>query len=217
MRTMNDARHISRDELSNLCEGWDFEAKLAIGRDGRGAVPDSLWETYSAMANGWGGRILLGAKELNDGSLEPRGIDDIDTVEGDLWNLLRNPQKVSINLLQQEDVERLEVDGSFLLLLNIPRAPRADRPVHIKGSLEQGTYIRVHEGDRHVSADTGALSVPKVDLQRAVEREFPPDMEYTSRVFTVRRTLGLTSPAGVSLTPPGDLIELDAAFGELRP
>ena len=29
----------------------DVELKLAAGKDGRGALPDSVWETYSAMAN----------------------------------------------------------------------------------------------------------------------------------------------------------------------
>lgn len=51
------------DVLDTLREGWDFEAKLAGGRDGRGALLDSIWETYSAMANTEGGLVLLGAKD----------------------------------------------------------------------------------------------------------------------------------------------------------
>ena len=49
-------------DFNTLREGWDFEAKLAAGRDGRGALPDSLWESYCAMANTDGGLILLGAQ-----------------------------------------------------------------------------------------------------------------------------------------------------------
>ena len=139
---------MNREELDTLREGWDFEAKRAGGRDGRGAVPDSLWQTYSAMANTDGGRILLGAVEQADGSLDLQGIADVERVEREFWDLLQNPQKVSANLLRREDVERVEVEGRVLLLVRVPKAPRAQRPVFINGSRERGTYLRVHEGDR---------------------------------------------------------------------
>src|SRR5438477_6341170 len=117
----NDARRdVIPDDLDTLREGWDFEAKLAAGRDGQGVVPESLWETYSAMANTEGGVIVLGAKELPDGSLQLHGIVDIEKVERDLWNLLQNPQKVSANLLRRDDVRRVELDGRALLVIQVP-------------------------------------------------------------------------------------------------
>ena len=175
------------DELDTLREGWDFEAKLAAGHDGRGALPDSIWETYSAMANTEGGLILLGAKERNDGSLDLRGVADVGRVETDLWNVLQNPQKVSANVLRREDVQRFEVEARTLLLLRVPKATRGDRPVYINGSWERGTYIRVHEGDRRVDRevarrmladavrdrDTGALDdLTLVDLNPDSVRRF---------------------------------------------
>jgi predicted HTH transcriptional regulator len=143
----------TREDLEALREGWDFEAKLAAGADGKGALPKSLWETYSAMANTEGGVILLGAKERKDRSLELIGIPEIDRVETDLWNQLQNRQKGSANLLTREGVQRIEVDGKALLLLQIPKALRNKRPVHINGSLESGTFLRVHEGDRKADPD----------------------------------------------------------------
>ena len=142
---------MTRDEIEALREGWEFEAKLAGGRDGRGQVPDSFWETYSAFANTDGGTVLLGARERDDGSLEIAGITDIERVETDLWNALGNPQKASTNVLGRDDVRREVVDGANVLLVTVPRAPRKARPVFINGDVWGGTYLRVHDGDRRVT------------------------------------------------------------------
>ncbi|MEM7609965.1 MAG: ATP-binding protein, partial [Myxococcota bacterium] len=142
------------DELRALREGWDFEAKLATGQSGKGELPQTFWETYSAFANTRGGKVLLGAKERSDGSFDFRGIQDARKVETDLWNLLKNPQKVSANLLSENDVEVFELDGKTLMLIHVPKAPRDKRPVHIKGSWKTGTYLRVHEGDHRASEET---------------------------------------------------------------
>ncbi len=50
------------ESLQDQIEDVDFEAKLAAGRDGHGAVPDSFWESYSAFANTNGGVVLLGVE-----------------------------------------------------------------------------------------------------------------------------------------------------------
>jgi predicted HTH transcriptional regulator len=118
---------MTRDDPELLREGWNFEAKLASGRDGRGAVPESFWQTYSAMANTEGGRIVLGVKERDDGALDVRGIPDIEAVERDLWNTLGNPQKVSANVLTRDRVQHVDVEGHALLVIDMPKAPRAVR------------------------------------------------------------------------------------------
>lgn len=138
---------MNREDWDILREGWAFEAKLAQGRGGRGEIPGSFWETYSAFANTDGGVFVLGAVEREDGSLEVRGIADLDKVERDLWNNLQNPQKVSANLLTESSVKREEIDGHQVLVIRVPKAPRTLRPVHLNGSLERA-YQRVHEGDR---------------------------------------------------------------------
>lgn len=157
-------------DLETLREGWDFEAKLAAGRDGKGKLPDSLWETYSAMANTHGGVVVLGAKEEGDGRLVVHGVGDVDRLERDLWNLLANPEKVSTNLLDRSSVERQEVGGKTLLVLRIPRAERRQRPVFLNTNPLRGTFVRTHEGDRRASEAT-------VRRMLADAGEFPRDGE----------------------------------------
>ncbi len=141
---------LSLADLETLREGWDFEAKLALGRDNKGELPKSLWETYAAMANTEGGVILLGARERSDHTLDLVGLSNPHKVETDLWNGLNNPQRVSANVLRQDDVTTITDGTTTVLLIQVPKAERHQRPVYLKGNAETGTYVRLHEGDRHV-------------------------------------------------------------------
>lgn len=123
----------------------------------RNAVPNSVWETYSAFANTYGGKILLGVEEdLSEKDTTKRfsitGIEDFLKVRTDLWNMLNNPEKVSTNLLKDEDVQDVDVDGKKVLII-ILRAEVDMRPVYIKGNLLQGTFKRNHKGDYHATKE----------------------------------------------------------------
>jgi ATP-dependent DNA helicase RecG len=131
----------------NLSEGIDIEAKLAQGQHGKGEVPKSVWETYSAFANTEGGLILLGVREKDD-LFEPIGIDEPDRVIQDFWNQVNNPEKVSRNLLSDSSVTKYPTeDGRWVIKISVPRAPRKLRPVFINGNPMRGTYKRHHSGD----------------------------------------------------------------------
>ena len=133
--------------LNGLREDIDLEAKSAAGRDGKGALPADLWETYSAFANTDGGQILLGVSE-NQEKLFVTGIEEPDRVLGDFWNQINNPQKVSRNLLSHQSVEKFSAgQGRWVLVVNVPRASRKERPVFINGNPLTGTYKRQQSGD----------------------------------------------------------------------
>ena len=118
-----------------------------------GGLPISLWETYSAMANTYGGVIILGVRELEDRSWETTGLKyaDKDKLLNDLWNQVHNIQKVSINLLNENDIETFEVNDDLIIVIHIPMAKREQKPVYINNDIFRGTYKRTNAGDYHCS------------------------------------------------------------------
>lgn len=137
----------SLDELALLRESVSLECKLAQGRDGKGALPEDFWPSYSAMANTDGGIVIFGMRE-RQGQLEPVGIENVEKVRTELFNNLNNRQKVSINLLSDAQVCEWHVAGRTLLVVEIPRARRQQRPVYLTTNPFNGnTYRRLNEGD----------------------------------------------------------------------
>jgi len=146
--TLSQIRSLS--DIALLRESHTLECKLASGRDGKGALPDDFWPTYSAMANTDGGVVLLGVRERK-GQFELAGIEDPVKLRADLFNNLNNQQKVSVNLLTDADVQEHQVDGKTLMVVTIPRAARQHRPVHLsRNPLDGHTFRRLNEGDRHL-------------------------------------------------------------------
>ena len=141
-------------DLELLRESEELECKLALGRDGKGALPQGFWETYSAMANTDGGWIVLGVQE-KQGRFIVRGIEQPDRVRKELVDLANNPNKVSVNLLGRESVEERTVEGKALLVVRIPRATRKQRPVYLNGNpLGGNAYQRLHEADQRIGDES---------------------------------------------------------------
>lgn len=133
------------DELLNalqLPEDKDWEFKAA-----KGGLPGSLWDSYSAMANTDGGMIVLGVKENQDGSFEIQGLDKPDTLQSQFWNHINNRNKVNLNLLQNSDVQVQFVENKALILIQVPRASRRQRPIYVGQNPIDGTYRRYRDGD----------------------------------------------------------------------
>lgn len=115
----------------------------------KGGLPVSLWETYSAFANCYGGVIILGIRERTDGSWETTGLENADKLRKEFWDTINNSNKVSINLLTDNDVNIYEVSGGLIMAVTVPRASREQRPVYINGDIFKGTFRRNWEGDYH--------------------------------------------------------------------
>lgn len=115
----------------------------------KGGLPNSLWDTYSSMANCYGGIILLGVIEKEDGSFATTGLKDVEKLKKDFWNSINNSKKVSINLLTDDNVEVYEIDEDVVMVIHVPRATREEKPVYINDNLFGGTFRRNGEGDCH--------------------------------------------------------------------
>ena len=134
-------------DIQALQEDSDLEVKDARGRDGKGKLPESFWETYSAMANTEGGWIVLGVEQKGQAYLA-HGIVDTEKVRKELWNGLNNPQKVSVNLLTDQFVHLQEhVSGKKVIWIWVPQASRKQRPVYVGANPLTGTYRRNFDGD----------------------------------------------------------------------
>lgn len=137
----------SKQDILELRESLDIEFKTAAGRDGNGELPDDFFETYSAMANSYGGTVFLGVKEHKDKSFEITGINDVARVKKKLFDSLNNKQKVNKNILSDKHIIELTLDEIVCLQINIPRAKRQERPIYKGLNPLQGTYQRNFEGD----------------------------------------------------------------------
>lgn len=152
----------TKEDLSILRETSTLECKTAAGRDGNGKLPRDFWPTYSAFANTYGGVVLFGVSERNS-EFEIVGVQDPDKVRRELFSGLNNKDKVSINLLRDSSVQEINMDGKIVMVVEIPRATRTQRPVFLtRNPLSGHTYIRQNEGD---------FALPDEDVKRMLSEQ----------------------------------------------
>ena len=135
---------IDLKNVENYRENNRIEAKKALG-----GLPKSLWETYSAFANTYGGVILLGVKEEADKSLHPVRLPNPEKLLEEFWEIINDKSKVSVNILSQNHVEIVGAGENRFISILVPRASRLDKPVFIGVDPFLGSYRRTGEGEGH--------------------------------------------------------------------
>ena len=142
----------------------DIESLLEVGerislecKKSEKGLPKSFWETYSSFANTIGGIVLLGVKEdvtVSDrrDRFEVVGVQDVSKIKKELFDTL-NSDKVSRNILTDEDVVEVPFDDKVVLCITIPQADYRQRPIYINGNPLKGTFKRNYEGDYHCAED----------------------------------------------------------------
>ena len=116
-------------------------------------VPKSVWATYSAFANTIGGLILLGVNEdIQEKNMRKRyqiiGVDEPMKIITDFWNTL-NSDKVNEDILLDNDVEVVNVDGAQIVCIRVPQADWRAKTIYLNGNVYKGTYRRNNDGDYH--------------------------------------------------------------------
>ncbi len=130
-------------------ESVNIEVKAAAG-----GIPNSIWETYSAFANTFGGTIILGIEENKETKdFIPKGIQNPQQMLSDIWNTLNNKQKINVNILLEHHVYMLDHEGMTFIVIEVPRADRRDKPVYVGQDMFKGTFRRNYEGDYHCSKE----------------------------------------------------------------
>lgn len=125
-----------------------IEAKKA-----QGGLPHSIWETYSAFANSFGGILLLGVIEGADKRFVSVPLPSPERLVSEFWEMINDRTKVSANILSEQDVQIVESGGNRIVVIRIPRAGRHERPVYIGTDPFSGSYFRDGEGDYRCSPD----------------------------------------------------------------
>ena len=156
---METIRETSRMEMGEMLTEKKIKDLLKGGerlslecKESTKALSKSIWESYSSFANTAGGVILLGIKEesVTDEMIRFKvvGVSDAEKCIGDFWNTI-NSNKVSENVLVDENVGVCDVDGKTVVYIEVPKARYDQKPVFVNENPYKGTYKRNHEGDYH--------------------------------------------------------------------
>lgn len=133
-----------KESIEMLHENSRIEFKRA-----ENALPKDFWETYSAFSNTDGGIIFLGVSE-NSPKNEITGVSDPEKVKKDLWNLLSNTEKVSHRTIENSGVFTLDIEGKYVIIIEVSEAPAEMKPVYLKNNIKN-SYVRTGDGDRFIT------------------------------------------------------------------
>lgn len=124
-------------------EGLHLEFKSA-----KGGFPKDAWCTYSAFANTEGGYLVLGVED--DGTIS--GVKSPEKLHKSLTDTVNNPNKVSFNLLTDQDIAIIPMEEATIFAVRVRRAGTDKRPIYLNGN-EHRCYHRNHSADQLCSTE----------------------------------------------------------------
>lgn len=124
-----------KDLLANK-ESYHLEFKKSSEK-----LSKDIWETYSAFANTDGGYIIFGVTEPEPYQYEIKGVINPDKIRDDLFNTAANLDKVSRNILNNQNVTTETIDEKTIIIIRIDELAVNQKPLYLNKNLSQ-TYIR---------------------------------------------------------------------------
>ncbi len=192
------------DDVFDLSKFDDYkEDNRREVKAAEGGLPQSLWDTYSAMANTYGGVIICGVRERKDGTWFTTGMKDADKLKKNFWNQANDQKKVSLNLIRESDTEIHEVGEDIVLVIKVPMADRDQKPVFINGDMFKGTFKRNNEGDYHCT-DAEVRAMLRDQPRKTIDGKVLPKMEIADldqeSIKSYRTVMEAKRPGHVFLT-----------------
>lgn len=142
-------------DIKKLLKNLKNENKEIECKRCKNSLPKDIWPTYSSFANTDGGFILLGVSEfINNGkkSFEVTGVDNPGKVCDELWMCLENPNKVSKNVLRNEDVEIQKIENKNVIIIKIMAVSYKEKPIYINDVINNA-YIRLNSADIKINKE----------------------------------------------------------------
>lgn len=59
------------------------------------------------------------------------GVKDATKIKKDLWNTIHSREKVNLNLLRDDDVDIVTIEGKDVIYVNVPQAEYTVCPIYI--------------------------------------------------------------------------------------
>ncbi|WP_084140909.1 ATP-binding protein [Psychrilyobacter atlanticus] len=129
-----------KEYLINIEENYQIELKKS-----KNSFPKEALESYSAFANTDGGLLILGIEETSTG-LNISGVKSPDKVKKEMFDILNNSQKVSKNIITDQNIVEKIIDDKVVIIIDVPKAYYKDKPVYLNNN-PKTTFKRNYEGD----------------------------------------------------------------------
>ncbi|WP_370052767.1 RNA-binding domain-containing protein [Neptunomonas sp.] len=205
-------------QLLSRPEWADVELKTSAR-----AFPKDAASTLCAFANCGGGYLILGVDEKQLPEISGIDPNKIDEVQDQCLGLLKNIQKFSSPLVY-DDPNLLEIDGRYVLVLQIQDSKRHNKPVKLKEKGHWVAYVRNGARDEEASdeeltqmlIDASCTSITEQLLELDVEECFNFNtIKWYRKVFESRHNQKFYELSDLEFLDELGLIREDG--DELRP